>query len=215
MAKTINLVAKLPKPETFHVKMKLFDINGEYAEKQVEMEEMIYDVTDTKRVDKKRKEGFQERKVQIDGETRDVLVRKVVKKVHAFPRNGLNQPLIPLGTSRGYIAGVLVAVARDIGVQRGDLLYGILSWLHNGGTKITPYWVPAKASDVKVTNYFVKEAKSKIYYEHIPEATVEFDVEIIPRNGFNEKLVKELMKRGQGVGISPKRRGRYEIVEFS
>jgi len=215
LAKDINLVAKLPKPETFHVKLKLFDINGEYAEKQVEVEDVIYDVRDTKSIKKKRTEGFQERKVDIDGETHDVLVRKVIKKVHAFPRNGVNQPLVPLGTSRGYLIGVLTAIARDIGVRQGQLLYGILTWLRNGGVKVTPHWVPAKAGEIKTADYFVKEAKSKIYYEQLPEATVEVDIEVIPRDGFNGKLVKELLKRGQGVGISPKRRGRYEIVEFS
>jgi len=205
----------LPTSETFHVKAKIFDINGEYAEKTIEDEDTIYDVTDTKTVNKKRNEGYTERKVNIDGVTHDVLIRKVIKKVHAFPRNGLNQPLIPLGTTRGYITGVLVAVARNIGVQQGELLYGILSWLHNGGAKIAPHWVACPVKEVKTADFFVKEAKSKIYYEQIPETTIEFDVNVIPRNGFNADLVKELLKRGEGVGISPKRRGRYEIVEFS
>jgi hypothetical protein len=205
----------LPTPEKFHVKMKLFDINGEYAEKVVDVDDTIYDVTDTKSVNKLRKEGFTERKVDINGSTRDVLVRNVKKKVHAFPRNGLNQPLIPLGTTRGYITGVLCAISRDIGVQQGQPLYGILSWIQNGGVKITPYWVASSAKEVKIADFFVKEAKSKVYYEQIPEAEVDFDVTVIPRDGFDSKLIKELMKRGEGVGISPKRRGRYEIVEFS
>jgi len=214
-SKAVNLVSKLPKVQTFHVKANLYDINGEYAEKTIEIEDEIYNITDVKSLQKKRKEGYQERTVNLDGTTRDVLVRKVIKKVHAFPRNGLNQPLIPLGTTRGYITGVLVAISRDIGVKQGQLLYGILTWLRNGGVKVTPHWVATKAGDVKTTNYFVKEAKQKIYYEYIPTATVEFDVEVIPHDGFESDLVKELMKRGQGVGISPKRRGRYEIVEFS
>lgn len=205
----------LPNPETFHLKLKLYDINGEYAEKKVTLEDEIYDITDTKKVKKKRQEGFQERKVNIDGTTHDVLVRKVVKKVHAFPRNGLNQPLIPLGSTRGYLAGVLCAVVKDVGCRQGQLLFGALTWIRNGGVKITPHWTSAKAKEVQQVNYFVKEAKQQMYYEQIPETTVEVDVEIIPRDGFNAKLVKELLKRGQGVGISPKRRGRYEIVEFS
>lgn len=210
-----DLVKLLPRVEQFKVKAKLYDINGEYEEKEVELEDVIYDVEDTKTVNKKRQEGYQERKVDINGTTKDVLVRKVIKKVHAFPRNKLNQPLIPLGTTRGYIGGVLVAVARDIGVMQGQPLYGILSWLRNGGVKITPHWVSARAGEVKTANFFVKEAKQKIYYEQIPETTVEFDVEVMPRDGFNGELVKELLKRGQGVGISPKRRGRYEIIEVN
>jgi len=205
----------LPAPETFHVKMKLFDINGEYAEKTVEVEDTIYDVTDSKKVKKFVKDGYRERKADKDGTTTDVLTRKVIKKVHAFPRNGINQPMIPLGGTRGYLTGALVAICKTIGNQQGQQLFGIHSWLQNGGLKIEPYWIPSSVKDVKIADFFVKEAKSKVYYEQIPETTVDFDVSVVPRDGFDAKLIKELMKRGEGIGISPKRRGRYEIVEFN
>ena len=215
MAKTESLLSRLPQVENFQVKMKLYDINGEYAEKEIELEEPIYDVTDKRKMAKLVKQGYQQREMQQDGTTNTVLVRSVKKRVHAFPRNKLNQPLIPLGTTRGYISGALVAISRSIGVRQGEPLYGILSWIRNGGLKITPYWVSAKAGEVKTANYFVKEAKQAIYYEQIPETEVTINVEVVPRNGFDAKLVKELLKRSEGVGISPKRRGRYEILEFS
>lgn len=211
----VNLLSKLPAIERTHVKATMHNINGEYAEKLIEEEDNIYDVTDTKTATKKRNAGFVEKHVNINGETHEILSRKVTKKVHAFPRNGLNQPLVPLGTSRGYLMGVLVSIARSIGVQQGDPLYGILSWFQNGGCKITPHWVALPVKDVSIVDFFVKEAKSKIYYEQVKETTVEFDLEITPRDGFDTKLVQELLKRASGVGISPKRRGYFDELEFS
>lgn len=214
MAKAVDLVSKLPKPELFNATLILRGINGEYGEKTVEVEDTIYDITDTRKLKKYSKEGYQERKCVKDGQAHTVLTRKVIKKVHAFPRNGKHQPLIPLGSTRGYIVGALKAVARDIGVRQGQVLFGVLSWLNNGGVKI-PHWIPVSVDKVSTANYFVKEAKQMMYYEQIKEAEVTVPVEIIPRDGFNAKLVKELLKRASGIGISPKRRGTFEVKEFS
>lgn len=210
-----SLAKEIPEAESFNVTLKLYDINGEYAEKEIETADVIYDVTDSKTVNKKKKNGFQKTEMQIDGNTHDVLERKVVKKVHAFPRNSNNQPLIPLGSARGYITGTLVAVARTVGTRQGQKLYGILSWMGNGGVKISPHWVAAKVGEVKTANYFVKEAKQSIYYEHIPETEVTVTITVLPRDGFDTQLVKKLLKMAAGIGISPKRRGRFEVVGFS
>lgn len=215
MAKDKSLVSMLPKPQIFTVKMKLFNINGEYAEKAHTYEDVIYDVTDTKTVTKKKKEGYHETKLNIDGKKTDCLKRTVTRKMHAFPRNGRGQPLVPLGGVRGYIIGALVSISRDIGVNQGGMLRGILSWLRNGGVKITPYMVPVTAKDVTVADYWITEAKSKAFFEQLKEAEAEVTITVIPRDGFTAELVKELLKRAEGIGISPKRRGYWEIVEFN
>ena len=211
----------LPTIEKFHVKLRLHDINGEYAEKVITIEEPVYNVRDTKQTKRTQSSGTETNEVasennsHTNGETNEILTRKVKKKVHAFPRNGINQPLIPLGTTRGYIIGVLVATARTIGVTIGAPLNGILGWMQNGGVKVLPQWVALSAKDVSIVDFFVQEAKSKVYYENVKEAECEFDMEVTPKGGFTKDLVQELLKRGSGVGISPKRRGYYEVVEFS
>lgn len=215
MSKVVDLVSKLPKPEKFNVTLILHDINGEYGEKTVQIDdEPIYDITDKKKIQKFLKEGYHEEQCEKDGETHTILTRKVVKKVHSFPRNGKNQPLIPLGSTRGYIVGTLKACARTIGVRQGGPLYGILSWLDNGGVKI-PHWIPVPVDTISTANYFVKEAKQMMYYEQIKEAEVTIPVQVMSRGGFNAKLIQELLKRAAGIGISPKRRGTFEVVGFS
>ena len=178
-------------------------------------DDTIYDVQDTKTKTKFEKAGYVETKVNVNGTTKDVLQRKVTKKVHAYPRNGRNQPLIPLGGPRGYVIGALVALSKDIGVQQGQLLYGILTWLRNGGIKIEPYMIPVHTNEISIADFWITEAKSKAYYEQIKETEVTLTVNVIPRDGFNAELVKELLKRAEGIGISPKRRGYWKIIEFA
>lgn len=210
-----SIVDAIPKAESFKVRMKLSDINGEWAKRTHTYEEPVYDIKDKSTISKYTKKGYQHVTQNTDGEKTDVLVRKVTRSMHAFPRDEHGRLLIPMGGVRGYVLGALRAVARNIGVKNGQPLYGILSWMTNGGVQVSPRLVPVGVSKVGTSEFWITEAKSSVFYENIPEAEVTLTFTVQPNSGFNADLIKELLKRAEGVGISPKRRGHWTIMEIN
>jgi len=169
--------------ETFHVKLKLSNINADYSSQMITVEEKI-------------QKG--ERNIH----------RKVTKQVRTFQRSD-GHVLIHL---RVYIVDVLCRVAKASGMtERGSRFYGVGPWIRNGGVRVIPYDVTVPSEKVKV-EINALEPLNKITYENVPKCVTEADISIISRGCFDLELVKALFKRGENVGFGPRKQGRYEIL---
>lgn len=200
---------------TYRVVGTLKNIHGDWAAKEIEVEEKLYDVKDKKTIKEALQQGGRLETLDTEKGKTDVLFRKVREKVHAFPPDQDGHPMIPLGGVRGYLIGMFRSSARTRGWHKKDSkYYGCISFLGNGGVKIEPEWCTVTEDvEIKQHPFFVREAKHSIYFEYIEECPFEVKVTVMKSN-FPPDMVLKLIMDLERIPIGPKRRGSLSIANI-
>ena len=130
----------------WHLNGILSNIHGAYA-KRVMLKEIK---RGSKRKREQRREEDEGNQAAVLDTKSDTDISRTMQdeiEVHTFPHDKDGHPMVPLGGTRGYIAGALKAAARGYGTQRGQKFFGILTHIERGGIVIKPGWIPMEGKE--------------------------------------------------------------------
>jgi hypothetical protein len=200
---------------SFKVKGILHNIHGDWAQKEVTLNGNVWHVIDTEIGNEEQTRGKQTAKLDSAKTTDTKKTRQVLKDCHCFPRQN-GHVLIPLGGPRGYINGMFRAAARTLSWnQKGSEYFGALSFIDNGGITVSPDWFEVtEGSEVKMHPFFVKEAKTEVFFEYVEKASFDITVSVMANKLPNDMTLK-LLGSLERLACGPKRRGTLEIQSIA